>query len=85
MNEEFEVTWEAEDGFCGGSHPHTFAIDASRIEGMTEKELSGLFWAEVESDFQEKVHPFSPDKDRFVSWAKEQQKKMAEAEANDEQ
>lgn len=73
MSNQFEVTWEADDGYCGGSRPHSFHIRAEDIEeDMTEKELSDLFWDEVQNDFQQRVSPVSRDEDEFIAWAKEQ-------------
>jgi hypothetical protein len=69
----FKVTWEADDGYVGGSRPHTFTIDDDAIDGMSEQELKDYFWEEVEQDFHEKVNYFSSDLENFIAWAKERQ------------
>jgi hypothetical protein len=71
MSDKFEVTWEADDGYAGGSAPHHFTISADGVEGdMTDEEIREWFWEAVQEDFNQNVHPTSEDEDAFVGWVK---------------
>src|SRR5690348_14772113 len=71
VSDSFEVTWEADDGYCGGSRPHHFNIHAGDIEdGMAEQQLEDFFWDAIMDDFRDKVSPYSSEKDEFIEWAK---------------
>jgi hypothetical protein len=73
----FDVAWEAEDGYVGGSRPQQFTIDTNFFcKEDTEEELRKLFNDELERDFQEKCHAVSEDEDAFVDWAKARQAEM---------
>lgn len=79
--DSFGVTWEADDGYCGGSRPHHFDIDARDINGdEDEKELRSLFWESVQHDFEQRVSPVSDQEEEFVQWAKEVQEQMRQEE-----
>lgn len=74
---EFEVSWEAEDGYCGGGRPQQFTIDVdSFCKEDSEDDLRRLFNDELERDFNEKCHAVSEDEGAFVEWAKERQEEM---------
>jgi hypothetical protein len=73
MADKFKVSWEAHDGYCGGSSPHAFNIHADALEDdMDDNALRTLFCAEVQADFEQKVSWSSKDEDKFVEWAKAQ-------------
>ena len=77
--EEFEVAWEAEDGYVGGSRPHHFYISADELdEDMSDSDIKNLFWESVQCDFEQKVSPIPEDEDKFVEWAKEHIKSSIE-------
>jgi len=76
-DKEFKATWEADDGYCGGSRSHTCRISMSDFEKEdSEKDLRELFWNQIQQDFEDKVHPVCPNEDTFVAWAKERQAEM---------
>jgi hypothetical protein len=71
MSDKFEVTWEADDGYAGGSAPHRFTISADDIEGdMTDAEIREWFWEAVQEDFNQRVSPTSEDENAFFVWVK---------------
>lgn len=75
-SDEFEVRWQAEDGYVGG-RPQRFTIDTGYFcKEDTEEDLRKLFNEALEHDFQEKCHADSKDEDAFVAWAKERQAEM---------
>lgn len=72
MNEKFRVTWGVEDGYAGGARPHYFSIRVDALNGdEDDAALNVLFYAELEQEFQDKITPYSADRDAFVAWAKE--------------
>jgi len=78
---EFSVTWEADDGYCGGSRPQHFEIPSDVLDpSMDEKALRELFWEEVKTDFNQRVEPVCDQEEEFVEWAKE---RIAAMEADD--
>lgn len=68
MRQTFKITWEAEDGYCGPSRPHSFRVDADSVDAETEEEARELFWQLVDDEFRAAVSPISEDEDAFVSW-----------------
>lgn len=73
MAEKFEATWEAEDGYVGGSRPHHVSIRADELdEDMDDEQLKNLFWEAIQSDFEQRCSPVSEDEGKFLEWAKEQ-------------
>ena len=71
MPEQFEGTWEVEDGYVGASRPQSFVIPADEIEdGMTEGDLSDLFWDWLKTEFESRISYYSPDEQKFIEWAK---------------
>jgi len=67
---EFEVTYEADDGYVGKSRPKNFTIDEMDLSGdETREELVEMFEEIMYEDFQQNVQPFSDDCDEFVEWA----------------
>lgn len=68
----FNVSWEAEDGYCGGGRPQHCYIHADEIEPeMSENDLRTLFCDTVQADFENRVSWTSGDEDKFVEWAKQ--------------
>jgi hypothetical protein len=84
MKNDFNITWGADDGYVGGSRPHNVKVSESDLDdSMTEEELRSMFWDIVQSDFEEKVTPFSDDEKKFINWAEEviEKQKQDEEEA----
>lgn len=72
MSNKFRVTWEADDGYAGGSAPQRFSISADDVpDDMDDEELRKWFWESVQEDFEQRVSAISQDEDEFVAWAKE--------------
>jgi len=70
--DDFEVTWEADDGYVGGSAPHRFDISADDIEFCgTDEELKNLFWKSIQEDFEQRVSPVCDQEEEFLEWARE--------------
>ena len=80
MNDKFKVTYSNDDGYAGGSRPHSFAIQVQELdEELTEEELSSLFWESIRGDFEQRhLNLFSGSEAEFIAWAKE---KIAEMKA----
>lgn len=49
------VTWQVEDGYVGGSRPHTTVIDDEDLEDLDEKEREERIDEFIEEDFRNKV------------------------------
>lgn len=49
------VTWQVEDGYVGGSRPHTTVIDDEDLEDLDEKERDERIDEFIEEDFRNKV------------------------------
>jgi hypothetical protein len=74
---EFEVTWEADDGYVGASRPHSFHISPDDIEkDMSDADLGKLLDDEIQNDFEQEVNPYAKNRDEFIAWAKAVQEKM---------
>lgn len=72
MSEKFKVTFQAEDGYAGGSRPLRFSIDADDLnEDMSDDELEDFFYERMDEAFRERVTPVSSDLDEFIAWAKD--------------
>ena len=83
MSKCFEVKWEAEDGYCGGSAPQSFYIDAHELEeDMSEEEIVNLFEESLRDEFLQTVHPVAENQDEFVEWAKMIIAQLKEPEAD---
>jgi acetylglutamate synthase len=68
--DSFEVKWQADDGYAGGSRPQHFNIDSNVLDdSMTESDLRQMFQEELEQEFANKVHAVTQDEDAFVRWA----------------
>lgn len=69
-DEDFTVNWEADDGYCGASRPHSFNISPDDIEpDMDDEALERVLEDALESDFREKVNPYAKNRDEFIAWA----------------
>jgi hypothetical protein len=80
-DDKFEVTWEADDGYTGGSRPQTFDIDAFELDDCESvADLRRIFWDCVQADFERRVNAVSEDEDAFIEWAKQ---KIAERKAKE--
>jgi len=50
-----EVTWQAEDGYCGGSRPHTIKFDDDEVEDMDAEERQEFIENAVQEEFEQTV------------------------------
>ncbi|MCK5343287.1 MAG: hypothetical protein KAR20_07775 [Candidatus Heimdallarchaeota archaeon] len=51
-----KVTWEVEDGYCGGSRPHTTEVDDDELaECETEEERENLIIDYIQEDFEQNI------------------------------
>lgn len=83
-SEEFEVTYEVDDGYAGGSAPHSFSIDPDWFDSDTpDKRLSEMFWKAIEEDFRASVRPICHQEAEFLAWAAERQAEMMAEEDAD--
>ena len=68
-DKDFEITYETEDGYCGGSRPHHVGVSSEDVSGICETALRMLFWEIIQDAFEQTVHPVSDQEDEFVQWA----------------
>lgn len=76
MSNSHFVSWQAEDGYCGGARPQLTMISADEIEDeMTEKQLRELLESVIQDDFEQKVVASWNDTEsaNFLAWAREVQ------------
>ncbi len=81
MAEEFDITYQIDDGYAGPSAPHHTTIDDTWFESDTpEQDLKNMFWEQIEDDMRQSVHAVCEQEDEFLAWAKAKQveKKAAE-------
>lgn len=72
----FEATYEAEDGYAGGSRPQHFEIRPEDVEeDMDDAALTELFEAQMQEHFQQNIYPtkYQSSLDEFIDWAKQVQ------------
>lgn len=64
MAKKIKIRWEVEDGYAGGSRPHTTTIDIERDFGMDE-------WREMsEQEKEEVIHDYvQADFEQQISYA----------------
>lgn len=82
MSEDrFEVTWETDDGYVGGSRPHHFNIQEDDLsDDETDTSLSALFQDMMQADFEQTVSPYSGDEEEFIEWAKQRLAERSQSE-----
>lgn len=69
----FEVKWEIDDGYVGGSRPQSVWIDPMDIEGCeTEEDAEKVIQELIQFDFEQTVRWFSPNLKKAAQWAVEQ-------------
>lgn len=66
----FEIRYQIEEGYCGGSRPQYCYIDGYEIEDMTEEDLKNYFWDTIQEDMISKVYAVSSMEEEFIEWAK---------------
>jgi len=51
-----KVTWEIDDGYCGGSRPHVVYVDDDELnECETEEEREELISSYIQESFNENI------------------------------
>lgn len=59
---EFEITWEIEDGYCGGSRPQHLKIDLDNFDQDTSlQDIERILEDLIQEDFTQTVSWFSGD------------------------
>jgi len=49
-----QITWQVDDGYCGGSRPHYLDIDDDDLLGCeTEEEKENLISESIQEDFEQ--------------------------------
>lgn len=73
MSEKFEATYYVDNGYAG-SHgaPHTLRISPEDVEGMSDDSLIEMLEEEMQTDFEQSVHPYIEEDQRaeFLEWAR---------------
>ena len=71
MNDKYEVIWEAEDGYVGGSRPHTLKLNADDCNPyMSDAELQEHLYELVDEDFHQRVSYNINNMEEALEWMK---------------
>jgi len=71
VEDEFDITWEVDDGYAGPSRPQHCSIDVDVLDDeMTADELEVLYNEIVMEEFRQYVTAYGSNKREFVEWAK---------------
>lgn len=57
MSESISISWQAQDGYAGGSRPQSFKVDPENYRGLSKNEIEEELWTEVQMNFEQKVTP----------------------------
>lgn len=58
--EEFEITWEVDDGYVGGSAPHHLTVRLDWFSGTEDVDtIKEILEQSIWDDFESKVHWYS--------------------------
>ena len=77
MSDKFQITFQVDDGYAGGSRPQRGTAYASDIgEDMTDDDLISLYEEIVRDEFELKIHPYGTNASEFMAWAKERIQEM---------
>lgn len=55
MSDKIKITWEASDGYAGGSAPQCLNVNTEDYEGLTLEQITDQLHEEIQADFEEKV------------------------------
>lgn len=62
-----QVTYRIHDGYVSGGRKFSFALNAEEFKDCTSDEEMLIFLeCAMQSDFDEKVYPYLPDKDEVI-------------------
>jgi hypothetical protein len=54
---KFKVSWEAQDGYVGGSRPQSFSVDIDEFDSsQTLDDITRQLTDDIDNDFEEKVY-----------------------------
>ena len=68
----FKCIYDVDDGYAGGSRPHSFSIWQSELdEDMTEEDVDNLFEERMQESFLQRLSPYGRNKESFINWALE--------------
>ena len=71
-DEEFEITYQVDDGYAGGSRPQYTTILADDLEDdMTDDDLEKLWEQYIQEAFEQKISWWSDSLEEFKDWAHE--------------
>lgn len=69
---EFQITYEVNDGYAGGSRPQTVTIYSSNLEDDFDNDDLRNFLSEiVQEDFECRIFPEPSNEDAFMRWAQD--------------
>ena len=71
VEDEFDITWEVDDGYAGPSRPQHYSIDVNVLDDeMTADELEELYNEIVMEEFMQNISAYGSNKREFIEWAK---------------
>lgn len=71
VEDEFDITWEVDDGYAGPSRPQHCSIDVDVLDDeMADDELEELYNEIVMEEFMQNITVYGSNRREFVEWAK---------------
>lgn len=61
--DKIKITYEIDDGYCGGSRPHHVSIDPLDYQGLDDPEIANQLENEIMDDFNQRISPVYPESD----------------------
>lgn len=73
MSEEFDGTYEVEDGYAGGHRPQHFTVSADDLpDDASDDELQQVYYQAASDDFEQRISFCVDSAEDFIAWAREQ-------------
>jgi hypothetical protein len=68
--DKFRVSWEADDGYAGGSRPHSFTVRADEVADFDDVDaaMEYLTRERLDEEFREKIRPYVSDAAKVRAW-----------------
>lgn len=83
MANKFQCRYGVDDGFVSGGRSHAFTVNEDEIEGMDESLLADYFDDCMQEVFEQKISPYSINKDEFIAWGKETLKAQSTGDSHE--
>jgi len=68
-NDEFEITYEIADGYCGKNAPQKFTVNIGDFaDDMSIDEAEELIIDMMQEHFLQNIYPYQTNKEKFRKW-----------------